>query len=148
MPALQPLVHVHATRHPSIPALRACVHPAGAHLIGMILWPRAKRSVGGAVAAGIAAAARRHGAEPVGVFVDEDAATIARCAWAGCPGPEGFSTHKQKADRRLECMRLTKLCTASVSCDPEPPHPLLHSTRPLPRTCVMLEVWPVHAVVL
>ncbi|KAL4452784.1 hypothetical protein ABPG75_008446 [Micractinium tetrahymenae] len=57
---------------------------AGAHLIGMILWPRAKRSVGGSVAAGIAAAARRHGAEPVGVFVDEDAATIERvCAETG-----------------------------------------------------------------
>lgn len=57
---------------------------AGAHLIGMIFWPRAKRSVDGTVAAGIAAAARRHGAEPVGVFVDEDAATIERvCARAG-----------------------------------------------------------------
>ncbi|PSC74964.1 phosphoribosylanthranilate isomerase [Micractinium conductrix] len=57
---------------------------AGANLIGMILWPRAKRSVGGATAAAIAAAARAGGAEPVGVFVDEDAATIARvCAEAG-----------------------------------------------------------------
>ena len=49
---------------------------AGANLIGMILWPKAKRSVPLALAAEIAAAARRHGAEPVGVFVDEDAATI------------------------------------------------------------------------
>jgi phosphoribosylanthranilate isomerase len=51
---------------------------AGANLIGMILWPKAKRSIPAAVARQLAAAARAHGAEPVGVFVDEDAATIAR----------------------------------------------------------------------
>lgn len=51
---------------------------AGANLIGMILWPRAKRSISPAVAREIAAAARRHGAAPVAVFVDEDAATIQR----------------------------------------------------------------------
>ncbi|KAL4858962.1 N-(5'-phosphoribosyl)anthranilate isomerase 1 [Chlorella vulgaris] len=50
---------------------------AGANLIGMILWPKAKRSIPAAVARQVAAAARAHGAEPVGVFVDEDAATIA-----------------------------------------------------------------------
>lgn len=50
----------------------------------MIMWPKAKRAVTDAVAAEIAQAARRHGAQPVGVFVDEDAATItARCAAAG-----------------------------------------------------------------
>ncbi len=50
----------------------------------MILWPKARRSVPDATAAAIAAAARAHGAQPVGVFVDEDAATIAaRCAAAG-----------------------------------------------------------------
>lgn len=51
---------------------------------GMIMWPKAKRSVSDATAAGIAAAAKQHGAQPVGVFVDEDAATIAqRCQAAG-----------------------------------------------------------------
>lgn len=52
----------------------------GANLIGMILWPKAKRSVAPAVARAIGEAARRHGAEPVAVFVDEDAATIDRRA--------------------------------------------------------------------
>ena len=50
----------------------------------MILWPRAKRSVNVATAAEITAAALKRGARPVAVFVDEDAATIARvCAEAG-----------------------------------------------------------------
>ncbi|PRW61333.1 N-(5 -phosphoribosyl)anthranilate isomerase chloroplastic-like [Chlorella sorokiniana] len=57
---------------------------AGASLIGMILWPRAKRSISPAVARQIGAAARAHDAEPVAVFVDEDAATIERvCDEAG-----------------------------------------------------------------
>ena len=51
---------------------------AGANLIGMILWPRAKRSISSSTAREVAAAARRHGAEPVAVFVDEAADTIAR----------------------------------------------------------------------
>ena len=58
-----------------------CPAAAGANLVGMILWPRAKRSIPAALAREVAAAARAHGAEPVAVFVDEDAHTIAR--WAG-----------------------------------------------------------------
>jgi hypothetical protein len=51
---------------------------------GMILWSKGRRAVSDATAVAIAAAARRHGAEPIGVFVDEDAPTIAkRCAAAG-----------------------------------------------------------------
>lgn len=57
---------------------------AGANLVGMILWPRAKRSIPADVARQVADAARAGGAEPVGVFVDEDAATIAAvCEAAG-----------------------------------------------------------------
>ena len=52
--------------------------PAGANLIGMILWPKARRSIPPAAAREIAAVARRHGAEPVAVFVDESAEEIAR----------------------------------------------------------------------
>jgi phosphoribosylanthranilate isomerase len=45
--------------------------------VGLILWPRSKRSVTDpAVARAIADAARKGGAEPVGVFVDEDAPTV------------------------------------------------------------------------
>lgn len=49
---------------------------SGANLIGMILWPKAKRSVSADTARNIADVARKYGAEPVAVFVDEDAATI------------------------------------------------------------------------
>lgn len=48
---------------------------------GMIMWPKAKRAVSDATAKAIASTALAHGAQPVGVFVDEDAQTIVhRCA--------------------------------------------------------------------
>lgn len=53
---------------------------AGANLIGMIMWPPAPRALSVEAAQAVAAVAREHGAEPVGVFVDEDAETIARRA--------------------------------------------------------------------
>lgn len=49
---------------------------AGANYVGMIVWPKSKRSVSVSLAREIAAAARENGAEPVGVFVDENAAEI------------------------------------------------------------------------
>lgn len=49
----------------------------GADLIGMILWPKAGRSVSEETARAIASEARLHGSEAVGVFVDEDAEKIA-----------------------------------------------------------------------
>jgi phosphoribosylanthranilate isomerase len=57
---------------------------SGAHYIGMIMWPKAKRSVSVATAAAICECAKRHGAEAVGVFVDESADTISKhCSLAG-----------------------------------------------------------------
>lgn len=57
---------------------------AGATYVGMIVWPKSKRSVSVSLARDIAAAARESGAEPVGVFVDENAAEIERlCDAAG-----------------------------------------------------------------
>uniref|UniRef100_A0A1D1Y152 phosphoribosylanthranilate isomerase n=1 Tax=Anthurium amnicola TaxID=1678845 RepID=A0A1D1Y152_9ARAE len=53
---------------------------AGASLIGMILWPKSKRSVSQSEAKEISRAARDNGAEPVGVFVDDDLDTILRVA--------------------------------------------------------------------
>ncbi|PNH06611.1 N-(5'-phosphoribosyl)anthranilate isomerase 3, chloroplastic, partial [Tetrabaena socialis] len=59
---------------------------AGADMLGMIMWQKAKRAVSAETAAAIAGVARRGGARAVGVFVDEDAATIsARCLAAGIP---------------------------------------------------------------
>lgn len=52
---------------------------AGAKYVGMILWPKSKRSVSVDAAKAIAHAVRMHQSEPVGVFVDENAATIEKC---------------------------------------------------------------------
>ncbi|KAL2631793.1 hypothetical protein R1flu_016479 [Riccia fluitans] len=48
----------------------------GAVYVGMIIWPKSKRSVSWSQAKEICAAAREFGAEPVGVFVDENAMQI------------------------------------------------------------------------
>ncbi|XP_004965474.1 N-(5'-phosphoribosyl)anthranilate isomerase 1, chloroplastic isoform X3 [Setaria italica] len=53
---------------------------AGAKLIGMILWPNSKRSVPLSEAKEISRVAKSYGAEPVGVFVDDDEGTILRAS--------------------------------------------------------------------
>jgi phosphoribosylanthranilate isomerase len=70
-----PLVKVCGVTNPADANLAAS---AGADLVGMIMWPKAKRAVSDEQAREIAANARRGGALPVGVFVDEGAAEIER----------------------------------------------------------------------
>lgn len=81
-------VEKHATTS-KVPMVKICgvtnVHDAilaaqaGAKFVGMILWPKSKRSVTVDIAEDIAHAVRLHKAEPVGVFVDEDALTMEKC---------------------------------------------------------------------
>ncbi|KAK3142917.1 hypothetical protein QOZ80_4BG0354110 [Eleusine coracana subsp. coracana] len=56
------------------------VTKAGAKLIGMIFWPNSKRSVPLPEAKEISRVAKSYGAEPVGVFVDDDTETILRAS--------------------------------------------------------------------
>ncbi len=49
---------------------------AGADMLGMIMWQKAKRAVSASVARDIASVAEDHGIQSVGVFVDENAQHI------------------------------------------------------------------------
>lgn len=76
-----PLVKICGITSPSDAEL---VAEAGAAYVGMIVWPKAKRSVSLATARDIVNVVRKYGAEPVGVFVDEDASAIEEaCAATG-----------------------------------------------------------------
>jgi phosphoribosylanthranilate isomerase len=72
---------------------------AGANMIGMILWPKAKRSIETSTAAAICLYAQQHGAQAVGVFVDEDAATM--CHKAAESGLDYVQLHGDAARSSL-----------------------------------------------
>lgn len=67
------LVKICGVVHPEDAALAG---QSGADFVGMIMWPKTKRYVEPSLAREIASAARENGAEPVGVFVDEDSEDI------------------------------------------------------------------------
>ena len=104
--------------------------------MGMIMWPKAKRYVEPSLAQEIASAARENGAEPVGVFVDEDTDHIMRVCEAS-----SISIAQLHGDRARQAFHgLTDSVRAIyvVHANPEgdiktaPPPGALESCRVLP----------------
>lgn len=100
---------------------------AGANFIGMIVWPKSKRSVTVETAAEVAAAAKAGGAVPVGVFVDESAEEIVeKCAAIGIDHAQLHGANAP-SDRRA---RRTSRIASSLARPPPPP--LASDPRPFP----------------
>eukprot|EP00976_Prorocentrum_cordatum_P105164 1194174-Prorocentrum_minimum.AAC.2 len=95
----------------------------GADFIGMIIWPKSKRSIGVEIAKEVAAAAREGGAEPVGVFVSENADELecrAYCAECTCTlmsaDPWTLPTCVGRLDKQLSkrIMCTERLCDMQI----------------------------------
>jgi len=131
-----------------------CAAQAGADMVGMIVWPKSKRSVDFGMASAICEAARAGGAEPVGVFVDESAERIAE-ACREISGLRRIQLHGDGA--RSEWPRLRKVLlgadfVSERKCTPRPMYVLHHgaASRPslaqqLPKLWGMDNPWTSHS---
>lgn len=94
----------------------------------MILWPRTKRAVPLGTAKAIAIAARAGGAEPVAVFVDEDARAITSAC--GAIGVDFAQLHGDRArlmQPHLRSVKVTsQLCTEACRCHTSVPSACIH----------------------
>lgn len=115
---------------------------SGADLLGMIMWQKAKRAVSAETARAIAEVARQGGAKAVGVFVDEDAASISqRCLDAGIPVAQ---LHGDGARAALPDLDPSLEVVYVLACEPDgtprtqPPSQLLAA---LGRTGARLPDW-------
>ena len=90
---------------------------AGASFIGMILWPKSKRSVAFDVAAEIAAKAKEGGAIPIGVFVDESAEEI--IAACDAVGIDHAQLHGTIANKHIRSPRAQARAQTSELLAPE-----------------------------
>ncbi|KAJ7554398.1 hypothetical protein O6H91_06G138600 [Diphasiastrum complanatum] len=126
-----PIVKICGITNPNDAAIAA---EAGATYIGMILYPKSKRSVSLHVAKQIARAAREGGAEPVGVFVDEDATTIQ--AWCDAVGVSVAQLHGDGARAALFCLPMSLKVIYVLHVDK---HGILQTHVPAQQECTSID---------
>ena len=88
---------------------------AGADMLGMIMWQKAKRAISHTVAEDIASLAADHGIQSVGVFVDESAQAI-QDACGQC-GLHVAQLHGPEARKSLFQLRENLHVTYVMNCD-------------------------------
>lgn len=94
------------------------VAKSGANFVGMIMWPKARRAVSIEISSQIADIARKHGAEPVAVFVDETFADIVNtCKSTGIKIAQLHGKESRKALQDLPAWLKVTLSLKSQACE-------------------------------